>query len=66
MFYLLFVIKFSFPDGFTNPMPHTQNLTDSSWLSGSRHVGFLDFLGTIAEGIGDMHWDGHDDDHFGC
>ena len=30
------------------------------------HVGFLDFLGTIAEGIGDMHGDGHDDDHFGC
>ena len=30
------------------------------------HVGFLDFLGTIAEGIGDVHWDGHDDDHFGC
>ena len=30
------------------------------------HVGFLDFLGSIAAGIGDMHWDGHDDDHFGC
>ena len=30
------------------------------------HVGFLDFLGTIAEGIGNMHRDGHDDDHFGC
>ena len=30
------------------------------------HIGFLDFLGSIAEGIGDMHGDGHDDDHFGC
>ena len=30
------------------------------------HVGFLDFLGAIAEGVGNMHWDGHDDDHFGC
>ena len=30
------------------------------------HVGFLDFLATIAEGIGDVHWDGHDDGHFGC
>lgn len=30
------------------------------------HVGFLDFLGSIAEGIGDMHGDGHNDDHFGC
>ena len=30
------------------------------------HVGFLDFLGTIDKGIGDMHGDGHDDDHFGC
>ena len=30
------------------------------------HVGFLDFLGAIAEGVGDMHGDGHDDDHFGC
>ncbi len=30
------------------------------------HVGFLDFLGSIAEGIGNMHWDGHDDNHFGC
>ena len=29
------------------------------------HIGFLDFLGTIAEGIGNMHRDGHDDDHFG-
>lgn len=30
------------------------------------HVGLLDFLGSIAEGIGDRHGEGHDDDHFGC
>ena len=40
--------------------------TNRDLLNRAPHVSFLDFLGTIAEGVGDMHRDGHDDDHFGC